>query len=1039
MPRPVLVACLVARAIGTATATAAAAPYVDDVVLYQQALRVQVAESPAAEAPQEEVKLAGPKAALAMKLAVRRVDDLELPGFLLEGTAEKEMIGRKVKQCFHTLLDATQVSWLIDHHDLAQIERNFNRVAWKTLEPLLHGIQTAGPAFWLNFWAQSKHIFAQAVFHDKKALMKQIALENEDAEASGVVEEVLMRAKIAKGGHRHAASEAFAVVLGPCTIDYQGCVLSPNFPGNYSNRDTCVITVNVNKTGPLSVAHFSTERGNDVLIVNGVRYSGVNGPAAVQPSEDMVWFSDYMATGPGFKICPTPVVSVTDVDKVAEDRQTVLTLVSGNCTVDNQSCAMSPYYPQGYLNFESCVFNVSEGAQTPLHVEAFVTEEEFDVLIVNGRNYSGTDGPEGVVPEGQIFWITDFLISESGWKICPEKSEVAVVLEPNNSVFTVHSGSCQVFKDGCVASPGYPGSYSNSGVCTIGVNTSTAGPLRSEFFSTERGYDVLTVNGMRFSGAHAPDGITPYEDLVWVADTEATASGWKLCAAAPVVGGAAGAPQDIAGELTVVDGMCALSEPGCVSSPNYPQRYGNDESCTINVTEGNTLPLRIADFITEWQLDALTVNNKAYSGMEGPDGVVPNGQILWSSDASVRSRGWKLCLMQPPAEETTAAGTTTAVATAAGGTATTITITTTAMVQSAWDDLAYHTNVSSAMVLALLSLEQRVQLFDASAAHFRKALEALPSFVTEGSSAVAAQASYVNGSLGKTLGHWRNFIEGLEPSFSSISAAIVADSHNEAALRGALQVGEAGERFRKKVLWFANEMTYQHLYMKEHRPEVLPSALEALMVPIKLFRRHLNEFVEYAFAAFTDIPRYFMNQVEEPFRFIGSGRCLDSEGRQYDTLESEGCDTVFWCMSACRGIEKCRGFTMTYPSAAAADGCSRCELRVEEGFNQSYDFWKYTWTDGAASGPVIAAGAPPDGRSVSCFGRQPYDSSRWTPTMRRAIEEAQARQAAKYEATGELWSSVAFRLKGAFWKITSAIEEGARRAVAADVRRAGAR
>ena len=37
-------------------------------------------------------------------------------------------------------------------------------------------------------------------------------------------------------------------------------------------------------------------------------------------------------------------------------------------------------------------------------VMSFSTEEDFDELVVNGVYYSGSAGPDGVVPQGTIRW-----------------------------------------------------------------------------------------------------------------------------------------------------------------------------------------------------------------------------------------------------------------------------------------------------------------------------------------------------------------------------------------------------------------------------------------------------------------------------------------------------------------------------------------------------------------------------------------------------------------------------------------------------------
>ena len=43
----------------------------------------------------------------------------------------------------------------------------------------------------------------------------------------------------------------------------------------------------------------------------------------------------------------------------------------------------------------------------PISVIAFDTEAEYDELVVNGVAYSGSRGPNGIVPTGAITWSSD--------------------------------------------------------------------------------------------------------------------------------------------------------------------------------------------------------------------------------------------------------------------------------------------------------------------------------------------------------------------------------------------------------------------------------------------------------------------------------------------------------------------------------------------------------------------------------------------------------------------------------------------------------
>ncbi|CAE7202543.1 unnamed protein product [Symbiodinium natans] len=82
-------------------------------------------------------------------------------------------------------------------------------------------------------------------------------------------------------------------------------------------------------------------------------------------------------------------------------------------------------------------------------------------------------------------------------------------------------------------------------------------------------------------------------------------------------------------------GSCAV-DGACVSSPNYPGQYPDGEGCIIQVAPldpERPLAIDVVDFSTEWSWDLLTVNGVDYSGTNGPEGVLPTGNITWNADA----------------------------------------------------------------------------------------------------------------------------------------------------------------------------------------------------------------------------------------------------------------------------------------------------------------------------------------------------------------------------------------------------------------------
>jgi len=81
-----------------------------------------------------------------------------------------------------------------------------------------------------------------------------------------------------------------------------------------------------------------------------------------------------------------------------------------------------------------------------------------------------------------------------------------------------------------------------------------------------------------------------------------------------------------------------------VQSPNYPQRYSNNQKCTIDIDAAYAAPIVVEAFDTEGYFDYLLIDGRKYSGSRRrPSGKTPSSTIVWSSDFSVTRRGWKLC------------------------------------------------------------------------------------------------------------------------------------------------------------------------------------------------------------------------------------------------------------------------------------------------------------------------------------------------------------------------------------------------------------
>jgi hypothetical protein len=195
------------------------------------------------------------------------------------------------------------------------------------------------------------------------------------------------------------------------------------------------------------------------------------------------------------------------------------------------------------------------------------------------------------------------------------------------AVWQVDSGDCTIEGD-CVRSPNFPEMYTHgyAGACTITVTQDVI--ITATSFNTESSYDTLTLQGEEYDGTDGPADVlmTTGEAMVWEPDSSGGPwsgdKGFEICASVPAecaeapfapahgtVGTctppvAAGASCTLTctpphvktadffcdnGAFTtpvctlieMADGdQCEYDDDGCVTSPNYPEQYGESEQCT---------------------------------------------------------------------------------------------------------------------------------------------------------------------------------------------------------------------------------------------------------------------------------------------------------------------------------------------------------------------------------------------------------------------------------------------------------------------------
>merc|ERR1712060_486845 len=98
---------------------------------------------------------------------------------------------------------------------------------------------------------------------------------------------------------------------------------------------------------------------------------------------------------------------------------------------------------------------------------------------------------------------------------------------PPPGAWTVSGTGCTKVGN-CIQSNSHPGSYGNNEACTIDANNVA---FTVDAFSTESGYDFLTVGGSSYSGSSGPAGGSYDGEISWSSDYSVTNSGWKLCQA----------------------------------------------------------------------------------------------------------------------------------------------------------------------------------------------------------------------------------------------------------------------------------------------------------------------------------------------------------------------------------------------------------------------------------------------------------------------------------------------------------------------------
>mmetsp|Transcript_4562 Transcript_4562/g.9086 ORF Transcript_4562/g.9086 Transcript_4562/m.9086 type:complete len:200 (+) Transcript_4562:2-601(+) len=120
---------------------------------------------------------------------------------------------------------------------------------------------------------------------------------------------VVGRRKSPKGKKRKLSKKGggWTVESGACMVEKNfgtACVLSPNYPRQYGNKQKCVISLKGRKK-TVVFSQFDTETWFDTLTIDGVKFSGNKRPKPCRPKKNIVWSSDFwnLDKKKGWKMC----------------------------------------------------------------------------------------------------------------------------------------------------------------------------------------------------------------------------------------------------------------------------------------------------------------------------------------------------------------------------------------------------------------------------------------------------------------------------------------------------------------------------------------------------------------------------------------------------------------------------------------------------------------------------------------------------------------------------------------------------------------
>jgi len=433
-------------------------------------------------------------------------------------------------------------------------------------------------------------------------------------------------------------------VQGGCSIvpDDGECVTSPNFPQAYPSGASCTMSLIGHKRRFLEVVSYDVEQSYDDVYIDG-RPLQLSRSAPVV-AHNLTWSSDASVVGGGWQLCARVLPPSTE--------ESGPWVVFGPCAVDGNDtdCVTSPGFPGNYGNEEVCSMAVRSDTTRYLEVVQLDVVAPHDSLTLGSYALEAqADHYSGRVLNDTVRWRSDKGETASGWKICARGQPIE---PPSDDVWRVE-GPCEVDDEDeeCIESPSYPENYGNNEACTMSLRGSETRYLTVDRYDVEEGYDYLTVGGRRYDSSQA---LQPIEgDITWTSDESVSHSGWRICARLRITTSTTTTRTFVPGSW-YVNGLCETEVSDgkhCVTSPNFPDDYDNNQRCELSIFGGVTKYLEVAylDELSGYRADTLMMGDKELSHRDNGRRI---GEITWSADGLTSVGGaWKLCALDAPKQE----------------------------------------------------------------------------------------------------------------------------------------------------------------------------------------------------------------------------------------------------------------------------------------------------------------------------------------------------------------------------------------------------